>query len=41
MNFLVDPDDASQSTLVVTNPPVVSLEETTVENTDETVMEVE
>tara|TARA_R100000808_G_C2154343_1_gene165258 strand:- start:5426 stop:5644 length:219 start_codon:yes stop_codon:yes gene_type:complete len=41
MNFLVDPDDASQSTLVVTNPPVVSLEETTVENADETVMEVE
>lgn len=26
MNFQVDPEDASQSTLVVTNPPVVSLE---------------
>tara|TARA_Y100000310_G_scaffold323733_1_gene384550 strand:- start:1665 stop:1907 length:243 start_codon:yes stop_codon:yes gene_type:complete len=26
MNFQVDPADSSQSTLVVTNPPVVSLE---------------
>jgi hypothetical protein len=26
MNFQVDPEDQSQSTLVVTNPPVVSLE---------------
>tara|TARA_R100000008_G_C3585887_1_gene172227 strand:+ start:1384 stop:1584 length:201 start_codon:yes stop_codon:yes gene_type:complete len=26
MNFQVDPGDTSQSTLVVTNPPVVSLE---------------
>ena len=26
MNFQVDPEDTSQSTLVVTNPPVVSLE---------------
>ena len=26
MNFQVDPEDASQSTLVVTNPPVISLE---------------
>ena len=26
MNFQVSPDDTSQSTLVVTNPPVVSLE---------------
>ena len=26
MNFQVDPDDRSQSGLVVTNPPVVSLE---------------
>ena len=26
MNFQVDPEDSSQSVLVVTNPPVVSLE---------------
>jgi hypothetical protein len=26
MNFQVDPEDTSQSTLVVTNPPVVSLD---------------
>ena len=26
MNFQVDPEDSSQSTLVVTNPPVVSFE---------------
>ena len=26
MNFQVDPEDTSRSTLVVTNPPVVSLE---------------
>ena len=26
MNFQVDPEDTSHSTLVVTNPPVVSLE---------------
>ena len=26
MNFQVDPADTSQATLVVTNPPVVSLE---------------
>ena len=26
MNFQIDPEDTSQSTLVVTNPPVVSLE---------------
>ena len=26
MNFQVDPEDTSQSVLVVTNPPVVSLE---------------
>ena len=26
MNFQVDPEDTSQSTLVATNPPVVSLE---------------
>ena len=28
MNFQVDGDDQSQSTLVITNPPVVSLENT-------------
>lgn len=28
MNFQTDPEDQSQSTLVVTNPPVVSLEGT-------------
>ena len=26
MNFQVDPEDTSHSTLVITNPPVVSLE---------------
>jgi hypothetical protein len=26
MNFQVDPDDSTQSVLVVTNPPIVSLE---------------
>jgi hypothetical protein len=26
MNFQFDPEDSSQSTLVVTNPPVVNLE---------------
>jgi len=26
MNFIFDPEDASHSALVVTNPPVVSLE---------------
>ena len=41
MNFLVDPEDSSQSTLVVTNPPIVSLEGVTVANTAETIMEVE
>jgi len=30
MNFQVDPQDQSQSMLVVTNPPVVSFEGTTV-----------
>ena len=29
MNFQVDPGDQNQSTLVVTNPPVVSLEDIT------------
>ena len=28
MNFQVDPEDQSQSALVITNPPVVSLENT-------------
>ena len=28
MNFVHDPGDSSHSTLVVTNPPVVSLEDT-------------
>jgi len=30
MNFQIDPDDHSHSSLIVTNPPVVSLEDTTV-----------
>ena len=29
MNFQIDPEDSSQSTLVVTNPPVVSLDDLT------------
>jgi len=29
MNFQMDPADQSQSTLVVTNPPVVSLDDVT------------
>tara|TARA_Y100000310_G_scaffold14163_1_gene14363 strand:- start:2827 stop:3039 length:213 start_codon:yes stop_codon:yes gene_type:complete len=28
MNFQVDPEDQSHATLVITNPPVVSLENT-------------
>jgi len=28
MNFQIDGDDQSQGTLVITNPPVVSLENT-------------
>lgn len=35
MNFQVDPEDSSQSTLTVTNPPVVSLEGVTPEFTIE------
>tara|TARA_R110000824_G_scaffold124499_5_gene283030 strand:+ start:89 stop:301 length:213 start_codon:yes stop_codon:yes gene_type:complete len=35
MNFQVDPGDTSQSTLVVTNPPVVSLGTTTLEEAAE------
>ena len=39
MNFQVDPEDSSHSTLVVTNPPVVSLEGVTppfiIEETEE------
>ena len=27
MNFQIDPEDGSHSTLVITNPPVVSLED--------------
>lgn len=29
MNFQMDPEDQSQSTLIVTNPPVVSLDDAT------------
>jgi len=35
MNFQVDTEDSSQSTLTVTNPPVVSLEGVTPEFTIE------
>ncbi len=35
MNFQVDPEDSSHSTLTVTNPPVVSLEGVTPEFTIE------
>jgi hypothetical protein len=39
MNFQIDPEDSSHSTLVVTNPPVVSLEGVTppfiIEETEE------
>ena len=35
MNFQVDPEDTHQSQLVVTNPPVVSLEDITLANTTE------
>ena len=41
MNFQTDPDDHSQSTLVVTNPPVVSLEGVTPPFTIEEVEEEE
>jgi len=41
MNFQTDPDDQSQSTLVVTNPPVVSLEGVTPPFTIEEVEEEE
>jgi len=42
MNLQVDPADTSQSLLVVTNPPVVSLEGVTLEeNADELTMEEE
>jgi len=36
MNFQVNPEDPSHSTLVVTNPPVVSLNNITLEDTAET-----
>ena len=32
MNFQMDPEDQSQSTLVVTNPPVVSLDDVTLKD---------
>jgi hypothetical protein len=32
MNFQMDPEDQSQSTLVVTNPPVVSLDDATLKD---------
>ena len=35
MNFQLDPKDTHQSQLVVTNPPVVSLEDITLANTAE------
>mgnify|MGYP003640497653 CR=1 FL=1 len=35
MNFQIDPEDSSQSTLTVTNPPVVSLDGVTPEFTIE------
>lgn len=35
MNFQIDPEDTHQSQLVVTNPPVVSLEDITLANTTE------
>jgi hypothetical protein len=35
MNLQLDPGDQSQSTLVVTNPPVVSLDGITVSDTEE------
>jgi len=35
MNLQLDPEDQSQSTLVVTNPPVVSLDGLTVSDTEE------
>tara|TARA_R110002020_G_C16307887_1_gene773580 strand:+ start:2943 stop:3149 length:207 start_codon:yes stop_codon:yes gene_type:complete len=35
MDFQVDPDDASHSGLVILNPPVVSLENTTVNFDDD------
>tara|TARA_A100001515_G_scaffold144440_1_gene148492 strand:+ start:616 stop:852 length:237 start_codon:yes stop_codon:yes gene_type:complete len=39
MNFQVDPGDTSQSTLIITNPPVVSLEGTDVTTTETTTTE--
>ena len=35
MNLQLDPGDQSQTTLVVTNPPVVSLDGITVSDTEE------
>ena len=35
MNLQIDPEDQSQATLVVTNPPVVSLDGVNVSETEE------
>ena len=35
MNFHIDPEDTSHSVLVVTNPPVVSLEGVTLNDNEE------
>ena len=35
MNFQIDPEDTSHSVLVVTNPPVVSLEGVTLNDNEE------
>jgi len=40
MNFQIDPADSSHSTLVVTNPPVVSLEGVEVKDVEEFTTEV-
>ncbi len=39
MNFQVDPEDPSHSALVITNPPVVSLENTVLEDFAESLEE--
>ena len=39
MNFQVDPGDTSQSTLIITNPPIVSLEGTTATTNETTTTE--
>ncbi len=35
MNLQIDPEDTSHSTLVVTNPPVVTLQDATLNDTTE------